>query len=314
MIASIWKQIVWSLRLRRVEYRIAEIPIFLIPSLLAIPSASVFRGAIFWEGLCAFLFLFSYGDLLNCLADRELDSIYKPQLTEAVRGLGIRNVIVQIVLSGAAAMALSIHMAWLLDRWLLLPMAVAGLFVAYAYSIEPLRLKRRGLWQLAFYWIGLFTGPMIFTAYLFDPAPSSTVLLVAAFYGLMQTGVILVNTAEDFPEDRKLGVRTAIVALGLKGGIGFAGVLHLLGGAGLIATLVVRLEFKIAIAPLAGAWLGVGLALARLRLSLRGLDEEAACVAVKRAARFVPLWITSVALSTLLAAGACAYERLRAIE
>ena len=107
------RYIVYSLRIRRVEYRVAELPIFLIPMLLTIRSSSAFRGPAFWEGLLIFLFLFAFGDLVNCLADRDLDAKYKPHLTEAVYGIGVRGVILQATLSAVAAAALAAHLAWL---------------------------------------------------------------------------------------------------------------------------------------------------------------------------------------------------------
>ncbi len=99
------RYLIWSLRLRRVEYRLAEVPIFLIPAFLTIGDVSAFAAAPFWEGALIFFFLFAFGDLLNCLADRDLDTLYKPHLTEAVLGLGVRGVVWQAVLSALAATA-----------------------------------------------------------------------------------------------------------------------------------------------------------------------------------------------------------------
>ena len=53
---------------------------------------------------------------------------------------------------------------------------------------------------------------------------------MAVLDGVMQTGVLLVSTAEDDPEDRQLGVRTVIVVLGLARGRTLA-----VGGLGLAA-------------------------------------------------------------------------------
>jgi 1,4-dihydroxy-2-naphthoate octaprenyltransferase len=304
-----WRYLIWSLRLRRVEYRIAELPIFLIPVLLVLPDASALLSAAFWEGLVIFFFLFAFGDLVNCLADRDLDAVYKRHLTEAVHGIGVRGVLVQAVLSAAAAVSLTLHLAWLLGRWLLVPLVLAGLLVAYAYSVEPFRLKGRGLWQLGFYWLGLFTGPMLFAALLFDPRPSPGVLPVALFYGLMQTGVILVNTAEDYPEDRQLGVGTVIVALGLRRGTALAVVLAVLGGVGLVASFLAlflerRLPWAILVGlvPLVLACAVVSCALAKVARRVRLQKEEDAILAVKASARWVPVWITTLAVSSLLAA------------
>jgi 4-hydroxybenzoate polyprenyltransferase len=303
--------IVYSLRIRRVEYRAAELPIFLVPMLLTIRDLSAFRSTAFWEGLLIFLFLFAFGDLLNCLADRDLDAIYKPYLTEAVYGIGIRGVLLQAAVSAAAATALAAHLAWLLDRWLLLPAVLVGLFVAAAYSLEPFRLKSRGCWQLSFYWLGLFTGPMLFSALLFSDRPSWGVLAVAVAYGMLQTGVILVNTAEDYPEDRQMGVRTAIVTLGLPRGIATAVTLTLAGAAALLLSftslLLVRtgtVGTAIALLPLLGACAAVSLGIWRLRQRMHGRTEEKAIGEMKRSARWVPVWITSTAVTSLLAAAA----------
>ena len=46
-------------------------------------------------------------------------------------------------------------------------------------------------------------------------------------------GVILVNTAEDYPEDKAAGMQTSIVALGLSGGIRAAFCLAFIGGVAL---------------------------------------------------------------------------------
>jgi 4-hydroxybenzoate polyprenyltransferase len=299
----------YSLRLRRVEYRVAELPIFLVPVLLTAPDASAFVCLPFWEGLLIFFFLFAFGDLLNCLADRDLDALYKPHLTEAVHGLGVRGVVAQAVLSALAALALVAHLSWLLDRWLLLPLVAAGLFVACAYSVEPFRLKGRGLWQLAFYWLGLFTGPMLFAALLFSARPPWEVGAVAAAFGMVQTGVILVNTAEDYPEDRRMGVRTAIVALGLRRGLGVALALAALGSAILVATFAEVYHLRTvpapglaALVPLAAACGGVTLGIGRLWRRLCEKTEAEDVLAVKRCAKWVPLWITSVAVSALVAA------------
>ncbi|HWG48021.1 MAG TPA: UbiA family prenyltransferase [Gemmataceae bacterium] len=303
------RYLMWSLRLRRVEYRLAEVPIFLIPVFLTIDDASAFATVPFWEGALIFFFLFAFGDLLNCLADRDLDALYKPHLTEAVLGIGVRGVIAQATLSALFAIALAAHLAWRLDRWILLPGCLFGLFAAYAYSIEPFRLKGRGLWQIGFYWLGLFTGPMIYTALLFTSWPAWDVLAVAFAYGMTQTGVILVNTAEDYPEDRAMNVGTAIVALGLKRGIALALWFTAIGNTGLIAAFAllywhanISVPAFAALLPLLGASAFVMGSIAQLRRQINWAGDDEAIAAVKASARRVPLWITSVALAALLAA------------
>ncbi len=300
--------LVWSLRVRRLEYRVAELPLFLIPVLLTAHDAAVFASAPFWEGFGIFFFLFVFGDLLNCLADRDLDAIYKKHLSEAVYGLGVRGVAVQAAVSAAAALGLAVHLAWMLDRWQL-PAAVAlGLAAGWAYSVEPVRLKGRGLWQVAFFWLGLFAGPMLLAAMFITPWPDPAVCAACLAYGLMQTGVVLVNTAEDFPEDRQMGVRTVIVSLGLRRGIGLALGLAVPGLVGLLAVFAAMFSARgkppaalAGLLPLAAAGMAVGASMAQVYRGTAGPEPEAVA-AVKRGARRVPLWISSLAVSSLAAA------------
>ena len=304
-----WKYIVYSLRIRRMEYRIAELPLFLIPVLLTVRHESAFLSAEFWEGLTIFLFLFAFGDLLNCLVDRDLDATYKPKLSQAVYGVGVRGVKLQAALSAIAAMALAIHLAWLRDRWLLIPATAFGLFTAFAYSVPPLQLKGRGLWQLAFYWLGLFTCPMLFAAMLFRDLPGWEVVAVALSYGLLQTGVLMVNTAEDFLEDRQMGVRTAIVAIGPVYGMRIATLLTMLGTALLANAFVAILGRRDAgeFGNIAG-WLLLATAIvvtslvAFLYRRVVRLGEVDCIRVINRAGKYVPAGITCIAISTFVAA------------
>lgn len=299
----------WSLRIRRVEYRIAELPIFAIPVLLTIDEPSELWGSVAIRGVIAFFFMFAFGDLLNCYADRDLDAVYKPQLTEAVYGIGLRGVLAQAAFSAVGALALAAHLAWTLDRWILVPMTFVGLAVAWAYSVEPVRLKGRGLGQLVFYWLGLFVAPMIFAATLFSESTSFEVLVVAGAFAAVQTGVILVNTAEDFPEDRELNVRTAIVSVGIWRGISMALWITVVGAVLLLATLVMLMSdgdgpswrwFTLALVGAATGFCVTSLWSLDRRISAG--EEPFAITEVKTAAKKVPIWMSTVALSTFAAA------------
>src|SRR5262245_5341129 len=94
--------------IRRIEFRIAEIPIVAMPALLINRSLAAFKTLTFWEGVLIFFFLFAFGDMINCLADRDLDAKYKPHLSRAVYNLGVPLVRFQVVLWAALAFALSV--------------------------------------------------------------------------------------------------------------------------------------------------------------------------------------------------------------
>jgi 4-hydroxybenzoate polyprenyltransferase len=297
------------LRIRRVEYRVAEIPILAVPVLLTIESAAPLRTSAFWEGVLVLILLFSFGDMINCLADRDLDAVYKPHLSQAVYRLGVRCVAWQVAATAAAALGLAVHLSWRLGRWTLLGLVAMGLALGAAYSVEPVRLKGRGLAQLACLWLIIFVGPMLFAASLIEALPSPTVIAFAALYGALQMGVILVNTAEDYPEDRAAAVRTTIVALGLRRGVALAAWLALGGSLGVLGTLAF-LFVRRPVPPLGWtAWLAVAAAcgavtasLWRLKRQVAETDLEEGIRTVKSAGRSVPVWVTAVAWTTLAAA------------
>lgn len=297
------------LRIRRVEFRIAEIPILLIPAFLELALGATPAPVWVWvEAFFAFFFLFAFGDMINCLADRDLDARYKKHLSDAVYALGLPFVTAQIVVSAGAALGIATHLAFVLNRWLLVPVVIVGLFLGAAYSVEPIRLKGRGIWHLICLWLIVLFGPMLFISLLLRPFPSIGLLVFATAYATIQMGIILVNSAEDFPEDREAGVRNTVVTYGLEASIKGAVAMVAVGGSGVLGTLAVlysragvSLLHWLAILPFVGAVVFVLMDMYRVSRSLVGASEEVQIVHVKSAAKRVPIWITLVAWTSLAA-------------
>jgi len=303
------RYLLYMLRIRRVEFRVAEIPILLIPILLLLHNTSPLKTFTFWEGIFIFFLLFAFGDMINCLADRDLDAVYKPHLSEAVYGLGVGFVKFQVIATAVVALVLSAHLSWQLDRWILFVFVAIGLMLGAAYSVKPVQLKGRGLAQLFCLWLIIFVGPMLFISLLVSTMPSLALLAFAAAFGALQMGIILVNTAEDYPEDLEAGIKTTIVALGLHRGISLAFWLTAIGAAGVLVTLGAIWQQKnvagiwtLAIAPAALACLYVLSGIWKLKRTIAGQTLEVAIQTVKRAAKRVPIWLTVVAWSVLGAA------------
>jgi 4-hydroxybenzoate polyprenyltransferase len=299
----------YMLRIRRVEFRVAEIPILAIPVFLLIKDAAPLKTFAFWEGIFIFFLLFAFGDMVNCLADRDLDAVYKPHLSEAVYGLGVRFVTFQVLATAALALVLSAHLSWLTGRRMLFVLVAIGLALGAAYSVPPVRLKGRGFAQLVCLWLIIFVGPMLFVGLLVDAYPPPALLILAASYGTLQMGVILINTAEDYPEDLAAGVRTTVVATGLRAGVSLALGLTAAGSVGLLATLTVLFRHRhagwpwmAALLPAACACVYVSGSIRSLRRAMAGTDLADQVRMVKRVARKVPLWVTIAAWSTLGAA------------
>src|SRR6266481_315895 len=310
------KFLIYMLRIRRIEFRVAEIPILAIPALLLIRDISIVKTFVFWEGILVFFFLFAFGDMINCLADRDLDAVYKPHLSEAVYGLGVKFVTFQVIASAVIALALAAHVSWQLDRWLLLPLVAVGVVLGAAYSVKPVQLKGRGLLQLFCLWMIIFVGPMLLIGLLVSAVPSMTLIIFAAAYGALQMGIILVNTAEDYPEDKNAGITTTIVALGLNRGISLAMWLTVFGAIGVLVNLALLFRRQmehgwplIALALVAAASAFVITGLVRLKRSIDRVDLGQSIKLVKKAGKLVPLWVTLVAWSTLAAAAVLFYYR-----
>ena len=308
------RYLLYMLRIRRVEFRIAELPILAIPVLLLIRDTSPLKTFTFWEGILIFFLLFAFGDMINCLADRDLDAIYKPHLSEAVYGLGVPFVTFQVVATAVLALGLSIHLSWRMNRWLLFILVAVGLTLGAAYSVKPIQLKGRGLAQLICLWLIIFVGPMIFVGLLVSAVPSVSVLVLAAMYGTIQMGVILVNTAEDYPEDLEASITTTIVKLGLHRGIALAFWLTIIGAVGVIITLGVLFWQReggtlwlVAMLPAVAACVYVVSSISGLKRAIAGANLTDSIQTVKRTAKWVPLWVTVVAWSVFGASYALFY-------
>ena len=308
------RYLVYMLRIRRVEFRIAEIPILAIPLLILLRDTAPLKTFQVWEGIFIFFLLFAFGDMINCLADRDLDAVYKPHLSEAVYGLGVRFVTFQVIATAALALVLSFHLSWVMNRWLLFVLVAIGLLLGAAYSVKPVQLKGRGLAQLICLWLIIFVGPMLFVGLLVDAVPSLSVLIFAAAYGTLQMGIILVNTAEDYPEDLSANITTTIVALGLHRGIALAFWLVVIGAVGVLTSLIwmlwqrgSELIWILATLPAVAACIYVIASVGGLRSLISGASLEDSIRTVKHAAKRVPLWVTIVAWSLLGASYAVFY-------
>ncbi len=115
--------------------------------------------------------------------------------------------------------ALAMSVLALLTGWQLGPWGFAativGVLSAWAYSAEPVRLKRSGWWGpglvgLCYEGLPWFTGAAVLTAGL----PSFQVVTIALLYGLGAHGIMTLNDFKALEGDRLHGVRSLPVTLG----------------------------------------------------------------------------------------------------
>ncbi|MGR3781613.1 MAG: chlorophyll synthase ChlG [Albimonas sp.] len=146
----------------------------------------------------------------NDWCDRHVDAINEPR-----RPIPSGRVPPRWALGLALAMsALALALGGLLGPWgfLGVALAVAG---AWAYSLEPVRLKRSGLWGpglvgLCYEGLPWFTGAAVMAA----AAPDGRVVAIAALYALGAHGIMTINDFKAIEGDRALGIRSLPVVLG----------------------------------------------------------------------------------------------------
>lgn len=293
--------------IRRVEFRIAEIPILGTAAALSATSRSFLESGRFWEGVVLFFVLFAFGDMINVLADRELDAVYKTKLSNAVSDLGVNFVTFQVVAYAAIALALGIDLSISLDRPLIFVFVVLGLILGAQYSVKPLYLKSAGVGQLFCLWAIIFVGPMLLVSTFFQDRPDAWLIATSIAYGGLQMGIILINTAEDFPEDREAGIRNTTVAMGLRNGIAFAAILVGAAGAAHIGIAIAQsihsslpIGWYVPLVVLTAVWGTATTRLSLLARQLGRLDENQAIELVRQRAKLVPVALTLTAWPTLL--------------
>lgn len=113
-----------------------------------------------------------------------------------------------------AMTVLSLVVGWQLGPWGF-GATVVGVLAAWAYSAEPVRLKRSGWWGpglvgLSYETLPWFTGAAVLAA----GAPSMPVVIVALLYGIGAHGIMTLNDFKALEGDRQMGVNSLPVTVG----------------------------------------------------------------------------------------------------
>ena len=113
-----------------------------------------------------------------------------------------------------AMTVLSLLIGWQLGPWGF-GATVVGVLAAWAYSAEPVRMKRSGLWGpglvgLSYESLPWFTGAAVLSA----GAPSLSVVIIALLYGIGAHGIMTLNDFKALEGDRQMGVNSLPVTMG----------------------------------------------------------------------------------------------------
>ena len=148
----------------------------------------------------------------NDWCDRHVDAINEPERPiPSGRIPGRWGLWIAIAMS-----VLSLGLGALLGTWGFIA-TVVGVIAAWAYSIEPIRLKRSGwigpgLVGLSYESLPWFTG----AAVLSQTLPSAPIILAALLYGIGAHGIMTLNDFKALEGDRQMGVNSLPVTLGPK--------------------------------------------------------------------------------------------------
>jgi 4-hydroxybenzoate polyprenyltransferase len=216
VLGKIWAFLVVS----RVEFMVMGIPVIALSALLAAsrPDDLVGDGAVRLGLLTAVWYLaYWISSQVNCIADYELDKTYKSRLPRSIDVLkGPRTIWTMITVEILVASAIVVYLAVSESRVGLVVLWVVGLFLVGAYSLEPLRFKRRGLLNLVTLSLILYFLPSLYIYYAMSPRMEMLPLLALVGFSTQMIGLLLVNQIEDYHEDKQMNVLTSTVSWGLK--------------------------------------------------------------------------------------------------
>jgi 4-hydroxybenzoate polyprenyltransferase len=307
--SKIWAFLVVS----RVEFMVMGIPIIALSALLATSRLGDLTGDNAGRlGLLTAVWYLAYWicSQVNCIADYELDKRYKSRLPRSIDILkGPGTIWSMIAVETMVASAIVVYLAISESRLGLVVLWVVGLFLVAAYSLEPLRFKRRGVLNLVTLSLILYFLPSLYIYYAMAPRMEMLPLLGLVGFSTQMIGLLLVNQIEDYHEDKQMNVLTSTVRWGLKR----ASLVALSFTAVMSAVLLV--VFGI-LARNPYAFVGVAVMLVAYSAALRyhfklfegavsweATHSRAAAQRVRRLAAQVPLWFFVAGMPLVLVAG-----------
>ncbi len=109
----------------------------------------------------------------------------------------------------------SLALGWYLGAWAFGATLVA-VAAAWAYSAEPIRLKKNGWWSALVCGLSYETLPWITgAAVMLATAPDPRILLIATLYGLGAHGIMTLNDFKSIEGDRAFGLGSLPARLGV---------------------------------------------------------------------------------------------------
>ncbi len=178
-------------------------------------SAQLFKLSL--AGLAVWLLGHWVGSSLNCLADYDVDRLdegHKARLAAAIDRAGTRPILFVNLVEIAVATLASFWLAYHFGKPLLVFFWLAGLAVAYLYSFEPFRLKRRNFLNPLALAVIVYATPLFFVYHLLSPAWDAYDVTLLLVYCFQMVPMFLVDELSDYDEDKAGGVNNPCVVYG----------------------------------------------------------------------------------------------------
>jgi len=224
---SILVKIIAFCKASRVEFSIIYLPIFYF---LATDSLSDILNVILIEVIMLLFVCQCFGSGINSLYDLRLDSKYKSHLSSAVETLGKNNLKYILIFESIIIISIGVHLSIWLGRPILLFLVVIGMFFAIAYSADPFRFKGRGVLNSITLFLILFFIPAAVSWFVVRATISISIAVIIIGYSLLQYGITIIQTAEDYSEELSERVRTPPVVMGLSRALSVSIGLAIVGG------------------------------------------------------------------------------------
>ncbi|HET9138391.1 hypothetical protein [Actinophytocola sp.] len=212
------ERLVYSMRIRRIEYLPVEVAGYAVAALLSVRSGAVPWNAAIVLAMLAALCCTHVVSMAVALADRDIQPANA--LSDAVHELGPRAVRRQIGTTGAVLAGLALALSAATGHWDILALLAITLYLG---------MRGAGGWPallLARFWL-----PMVLIVRAAPGEPQWTVLVAVTGFAACQVGITLVGVAANWLRAEAFGLRPSARAFGLTRSLAIGGTVIGAGGA-----------------------------------------------------------------------------------
>jgi len=121
--------------------------------------------------------------------------------------------IILIVAHVAIALLLTLHLSIVFSNYLLLFLVSVTTFFGLAYSVKPFHFKIRGPLQFSLMIFSIIMVSLVY--YVIGGTSTMPVLFVFLSFLIVHHGIELVNQAQDYLDDKEVGLKTPAVRYGV---------------------------------------------------------------------------------------------------